>query len=118
MSNLTFLPGLYTNSGAVMLSAGSVTLDAQGNANAVFIFQVGSSLTTIGTTQVVLAGGAQAQNIFWQVGSSATLGTYSAFQGTILSLESITLDTGATVTGRALAINAAVTLDSNTVAAP
>ena len=118
MSGLTFTPGLYKTSSTVMLSAGNVTLDAQGDANAVFIFQVGSTLTTIGSTQVVLAGGAQAKNIFWQVGSSATLGTNSVFQGTIMALQSITLDTGATLHGRALARNAAVTLDSNTVDDP
>ncbi|HXM23937.1 MAG TPA: ice-binding family protein [Terriglobales bacterium] len=118
MSGLTFFPGLYKNSSTVMLSAGNVTLDAQGNANAVFIFQIGSTLTTIGSTQVVLAGGAQAKNVFWQVGSSATLGTNSIFEGTIMALQSITLDTGATLTGRALARNAAVTLDSNPVTAP
>jgi hypothetical protein len=118
MSGLTFTPGLYTTSSTVELSAGNVTLDAQGNANAVFIFQVGSALTTIGSTQVVLAGGAQAKNVFWQVSSSATLGTNSVFKGTIMSLQSITLDTGATLIGRALAINAAVTMDSNTITAP
>jgi len=118
MSGLTFAPGLYTTSSTVMLSAGNVTLDAQGDPNGVFIFQVGSTLTTIGSTQVVLAGGAQAQNVFWEVASSATLGTNSIFQGTILSLQSITLDTGATLIGRALARNAAVTLDSNTLTAP
>lgn len=118
LSGLTFTPGLYTNSSTVMLTAGNVTLDAQGNANAVFIFQIGSTLTTIGSTQVILAGGAQAKNVFWQVASSATLGTNSIFQGTILSLDSITLDTGATLIGRALARNGAVTMDSNTVTAP
>ncbi len=115
MSGLTFTPGLYKTSSTVMLSAGNVTLDAQGDPNAVFIFQVGSTLTTLGGTQVVLAGGAQAQNIFWQVGSSATLGTTSIFYGTIMSLQAVTLDTGATLHGRALARNAAVTLDTNTV---
>jgi len=118
MSGLTFTPGVYKTSSTVQLSAGNVTLDAQGNANAVFIFQVGSTLTTIGSTQVILAGGAQAKNIFWQVGSSATLGTYSVFRGTILALQSITLDTGASLQGRALARNGAVTLDSNAVTAP
>jgi hypothetical protein len=118
MSGLTFTAGLYKTSSTVMLSAGNVTLDAQGNANAVFIFQVGSTLTTLGSTQVILAGGAQAKNIFWQVGSSATLGTNSIFMGTIMALQSITLDTGATLTGRALARNAGVTLDTNTVTAP
>ena len=118
MSGLTFTPGVYKNSSTVMLSAGNVTLDAQGNPNAVFIFQIGSTLTTIGSTQVVLAGGAQAKNIFWQVGSSATLGTNSIFEGTIMALQSITLDTGASLQGRALARNAAVTLDSNTITDP
>jgi hypothetical protein len=118
MSGLTFAPGLYKTSSTVMLSAGNVTLDAQGNANAVFIFQVGSTLTTLGSTQVILAGGAQAKNVFWQVGSSATLGTNSIFKGTIMALQAITLDTGATLTGRALARNAAVTTDSNAVTAP
>ena len=118
MSGLTFTPGLYKNSSTVMLSAGNVTLDAQGNANAVFIFQVGSTLTTLGGTQVILAGGAQAKNVFWQVGSSATLGTTSIFEGTIMALTSITLDNGATLTGRALARNGAVTMDTNTVTAP
>jgi hypothetical protein len=118
MSGLTFTPGLYKTSSTVMLSAGNVTLDAQGNANAVFIFQIGSTLTTLGSTQVVLAGGAQSKNIFWQVGSSATLGTNSIFEGVIMSLQSITLDTGATLHGRALARNGAVTLDANTVDDP
>ena len=118
LSGLTFAPGLYTNSSTVMLSAGNFTLDAQGDPNAVFIFQIGSTLTTIAGTQVVLAGGAQAKNVFWQVSSSATLGTNSIFQGTILALQSITLDTGATLTGRALARNGAVALDSNAVTAP
>jgi hypothetical protein len=118
INGLTFTPGLYKSASSVLLSVGNVTLDAQGNANAVFIFQVGSTLTTIGSTQVILAGGAQAKNIFWQVGSSATLGTYSVFKGTIMALASITVNTGATLDGRALARNAAVTLDSNAITAP
>ena len=118
LSGLTFAPGLYTNSSTVMLSAGNFTLDAQGDPNAVFIFQIGSTLTTIAGTQVVLAGGTQAKNVFWQVSSSATLGTNSIFQGTILALQSITLDTGAALTGRALARNGAVALDSNVITAP
>jgi hypothetical protein len=118
LSGLTFAPGVYTNASTVMLSAGTVTLDAQGNQNAVFIFQIGSTLTTLGSTQIVLAGGAQAQNIFWQVGSSATLGTNSIFEGTILSFQNISHDTGAVLNGRALARNGAVTMDSNIVTAP
>jgi hypothetical protein len=118
LSGLTFTPGLYKTSSTVMLSAGNVTLDALGDVNAVFIFQVASTLTTIGSTQVVLAGGAQARNVYWQTGSSATLGTNSIFKGTIMALQSITLQTGATLQGRALARNGAVTLDSNPVTAP
>jgi Ice-binding-like/Bacterial Ig-like domain len=118
IDGLTFTPGLYKSASSVLLSVGNVTLDAQGNANAVFIFQVGSTLTTIGSTQVILAGGAQAKNIFWQIGSSATLGTYSVFKGTIMALASITVNTGATLDGRALARNAAVTLDTNAITAP
>jgi hypothetical protein len=118
MISSTFTPGVYSNSGAVGLSAGTVTLNAQGNPDAVFIFQIGSTLTTASGTQVVLANGAQAQNVFWQVGSSATLGSGSTFRGTILAYESVTLGTGATLQGRALASNAAVTLDDNTVTAP
>ncbi len=118
MSGLTFAPGVYTSSSTVELSAGSVTLDAQGDANAVFIFQVGSTITTLPGTQVILANNAQAKNVFWQTGSSATLGTNSIFEGTIMSLQSISLNTGATITGRALARNGAVTLESNIVTAP
>ena len=118
MSGLTFVPGLYKTSSTVKLSAGNVTLDAQGDVNAVFIFQVASTLTTIAGTQVVLAGGAQAKNVFWQTGSSATVGTNSIFKGTIMALQSITLKTGATLQGRALARNGAVTLDSNAINAP
>jgi hypothetical protein len=118
LSGLTFAPGLYTTASTVMLSSGNVTLDGGGDPNAVFIFQIASTLTTIGSTQVVLSGGTQAKNVFWQTGSSATLGTNSIFEGTILALKSIALDTGATLNGRALARNAAVTLEGNAVNAP
>jgi hypothetical protein len=118
LSGKTLTPGLYNNPMAVTLSSGNLTLDAQGNPNAVFIFQIGSTLITLGNTQVVLVGGALAKNVFWQVGSSATLGTNSVFEGTIMALQSITLNTGASLQGRALARTAAVTLDSNVVTAP
>jgi hypothetical protein len=109
---------LPKNATAVTLNSGTVTLDAQGNANAVFIFQIGSTLTTIGGTQVVLANGAQAKNVFWQIGSAATLGTNSIFKGTVIALQSVTLQTGANLVGRAIALNAAVTMDTNMVTAP
>lgn len=118
LSGLTLAPGVYKNSSTVMLSSGVLTLDASSNPNGTYIFQIGSTLTTLGSTQVVLAGGAQAANIFWQVSSSATLGTNSIFEGNILAFQSITLDTGATLNGRALARNGAVTLDDNAVNVP
>ncbi|MGV8133915.1 MAG: ice-binding family protein [Mangrovibacterium sp.] len=95
-----------------------LTLDAQGNANAVWIFQIGSTLTTSPATSIVLAGGAQAANIFWIVGTSATLGTTSVFYGNILADQSITINTGAVLNGRALTRIAAVTLDTSTVTKP
>ncbi|HVB51929.1 MAG TPA: ice-binding family protein [Acidimicrobiales bacterium] len=110
-------PGVYNSASSVLLT-GPLTLDAGGNPNAVFIFQVGSALTTATGSSVVLTGGAQAGCVFWQVGSSATLGTTTAFQGTILAVTSITLDTGATVQGGLLAQSGAVTLDANTVTVP
>jgi len=119
LSGLTLYPGLYTNSISVMLSAGNVTLDAQGDENAVFLFQMGSTLTTGTGTQVVLAGGAKPSNIYWQVGTSATLGTFSIFKGNILAQEAITMETGSTlVEGRALTQTAAVSLDSATITVP
>ena len=114
----TLTPGLYKSTSSLEISSGDLTLDAQGNANSVFIFQMASTLTTTAGRQVILSGGAKAANIVWQVGSSATLGTTSVFKGTILADQSITLTTGATLDGRALARIAAVTLDSNTVSAP
>ena len=114
----TLAPGLYKSTSSLEISSGDLTLDAQGDANAVFIFQMGSTLTTTSARQVILSGGAKAANIFWQVGSSATLGTTSVFKGNILALTSIALQTGATVEGLALARNGAVTLDSNTITIP
>jgi len=111
----TLTPGLYKSTSSLEISAGDLTLDGQGDANAVFIVQMGSTLTTTTGRQVILSGGAKAANIFWQVGSSATLGTTSVFKGNIMALTSITVTTGAAVQGRLLARNGAVTLDSNTI---
>jgi hypothetical protein len=111
----TLTPGLYKSTSTLAISSGDLTLDAQGDANAVFIFQMGSSFTSTIGRQIILAGGAKAANIFWQVGSSATLGTGSVFKGNILALASITVTTGAAVEGRLLARTAAVTLDANVV---
>lgn len=118
LSGLTLTPGLYTNSTSVMLSTGNLTLDAQGDENAVFILQMGSTLNTLPGTQVILSGGAQAANIFWSVGTSATLGTNSIFYGNILADQSISLNTGAVLYGRALTRIAAVTLQTNVVTKP
>src|SRR5437867_2265795 len=111
----TLTPGLYKSTSSLEISSGDLTLDAQGDANAVFIFQMASTLTTTSARQVILSGGARAANVFWQVGSSATLGTGSVFKGNILALASITVTTGAAVEGRLLARTAAVTLDSNII---
>ena len=113
----TLKPGVYNESSALLLN-GTLYLDAQGDPAAVFIFQIGSTLTTGSFSHVVLIGDAQACNVFWQVGSSATLGTNSNFKGTILALASITVTTNDTVTGRALAQTGAVTLDSDTITVP
>jgi hypothetical protein len=104
MGGLTFTPGLYTNSTSVLISGAgpnnNVTIDAQGDPSAVFIFQMGSTLTTATSSQVILAGGAKAGNVFWQVGTSATLGTTSIFKGNVLAVTSITANTGSAVEGR------------------
>jgi hypothetical protein len=118
ISGLTFSPGLYNNSTSVMHSSGNCTLDAKGNSNAVFIFQMGSTLTTNAATQIVLSGGAKATNVFWAVGTSATLGTNSIFKGTILAATAITMQTGAVLEGRVLAQAAAVSLDTNVITVP
>jgi len=89
-----------------------------GTSTDVWIFQAGSTLTTATGSSVVLTGGAQSCNVYWQVGSSATIGTGSAFKGTILALTSITVTTGVSIDGRVLARNGAVTLDTDTVVRP
>jgi hypothetical protein len=114
LSGQTLAPGLYKSTSTIAIT-GDLTLDGKGDPNAVFIFQVGSALTVATGGRVVLTNGATAANVYWQVGSSATLGTYSAFKGTIMAYASITITTGAKLDGRALAENAAVTLDTNTV---
>ena len=113
----TLAPGVYKAASALGLT-GTVTLDGHSDPNAVFIFQAGSTLTTASSSTVKLIGGAQACNVFWQVGSSATLGTETTFVGSILALTSVSLQTGTTVAGRVLARNGQVSLDKNTITRP
>ncbi len=110
----TLTPGVYCFSTSAQLT-GTLTLDAQGDPNALFLFKVGSSLTTASGSSVLLINSASSCGVFWQVGSSATLGTGTALAGSIVALTSITLNTGAGVTGRVLARNGAVTLDDSHV---
>ncbi len=110
----TLNPGVYTASSSIGLT-GTLTLDAHGDPNAVWIFQVGSTLTTASASKVLLVNGAAPCNVFWKIGSSATIGTNSTFVGNILALTSISATTGATIDGRALARNGSVTLDTNTI---
>jgi hypothetical protein len=126
LGGLTKTPGLYVNSSSVEISGTGanaiLTLDAQGDANAVFIFKMASTLT-IGTgTSIVLSGGAQAKNVYWQVGSSATLGTTSIFKGNILAAVTITVNNGAAVEGRLFAGSGggggSVTVQSSTITVP
>jgi len=117
LGGLTLLPGVYTFSSMAQLT-GTLTLNNLGNPNAVFVFQIGSTLTTASNSSVVFinSGGDAGDSVFWQVGSSAALGTTTSFAGNILALTSITLNTGANITcGRALARNGAVTMDTNHV---
>jgi len=114
LGGLTLVPSVYRFSTSAQLT-GTLTLDAQGNPNAVFIFQIGSTLTTASNARVLVINGGSNCNVFFQVGSSATLGTATQFNGNILALASITLNTGANLSGRALARNGAVTLDTNNV---
>jgi hypothetical protein len=114
LGGMKLTTGVYHFSSSAQLT-GTLTLDASGDPSALFVFQIGSTLTTASSSSVLVVNGAEDCNIFWQVGSSATLGTTTAFKGNIIALTSITLDTNATVSGRALARNAAVTMDSNQV---
>ena len=124
LGGLILGPGVYKFESSAQLT-GTLTLDGKGSTNPTFIFQIGSTITTASYSNVLLINGAGGCAVFWQVGSSATLGTYSNFQGTIMALASITATTGVTVGvgggangGRLLALNAAVTLDTNIVVPP
>jgi ice-binding like protein len=113
----TLAPGVYKAASAMQLT-GTVTLDGQDDPNAVFIFQAGSTLITASSSTVDLIRGARSCNVFWQVGSSATLGTDTTFVGTVMALTSATVQTRTTVDGRVLARNGQVSLDSNVITRP
>jgi hypothetical protein len=113
----TLTSGVYNATSSMALN-GVLILNGQNDPNSVWIFQAGSTLITGSSASVVFENGAQACNVFWQVTASATLGTSTDFAGTIIATQSVTLDTGATLEGRALAMNGAVTMDSNTITVP
>lgn len=117
LGGLILTPGVYCFDTSAQLT-GSLTLNAVGNADAVFIFKVGSTLTTASGSSVVMINDAQACHVFWQIGSSATFNTNTNFKGNTLALVSITLNTGTNIDGRVLARNGAVTLDTNNVTTP
>jgi hypothetical protein len=111
----TLAPGIYKSTSTLSIEGSDLTLNAGGDENAVWIFQIASTLTTTVGGNIVLAGGAKANNVYWQVGSSATLGSGTDFKGNILALVSITMNSGATIDGRLLARNGAVTFAGNNV---
>lgn len=116
LSGKTLGPGVYCfASSAAIDVVGTLTLDAKGDPNAFWIFQIGSTLTTPDGAAVTVIGGGSACNVFWQIGSSATIGKTNSFGGNLIAFESITVKTGSSIKGRALARNGAVTLDANSV---
>jgi hypothetical protein len=115
LGGLTLTPGVYFFSSSAQLT-GTLTLDFKGNPNADFVFQIGSTLTTASDSSVNAINGGAFNGVYWQVGSSATLGTSTVFAGNIIADQSITLNTTAKILcGRAFALNAAVTMDTNTL---
>src|SRR4029078_1115817 len=114
LGGLTLTSGVYCFSSSAQLT-GALTLNAQGNANATFIFLIGSSLTTASASSVLMINGGNPCGVAWKVGISAVLGSATSFMGNLLALTSISLNNGANITGRALARNGAVTLDTNNI---
>lgn len=115
LAGLTLVQGVYCVNAAASNLTGTLTLDAQGNPNAVWVFRMSSTLITSSGSTVSVINGGNACGVQWQVSSSATIGSGTTFVGNILALTSISLNTGANLTGRALARNGAVTLDTNTI---
>jgi hypothetical protein len=118
LGGLTLYPGIYSESGDLFIQSNNVTLDAQNNPNAVFIFQVAGYMEVFTNRQVILANGAQAVNIFWAVAGYCAVDSYASMEGIIMSYTSVTFGTGAVLTGRALAENGDVTLLTNTLTHP
>lgn len=114
----TLTPGLYKSTSSLAISSGDLTLSGGGNPNGVFIFQVASAFTTTSGRQVILTNGAEAGNVFWQIGSSATLGTTSVMMGTVMAHDSISMLTGSVLTGRAMAETGEVSLADSTITVP
>ncbi len=110
----TLTPGIYSYSSSAQLT-GNLVLNDGGDSNAVFIFKMASTLTTASYSTVSMSSGGKGRNVFWQIGSSATIGTYTTFIGNIIATASITMTTGSSTTGRLVALNGAVTLDNNNV---
>lgn len=108
-------PGLYVSSSSLEITVGDLTLDAGGDSNAIWVFQIGSSFTSAPGSRIILANGARGTNVFWQVGSSTTIGTKGEMAGNFLTEVSITAQNGASVDGRLLTQNGAVTLETNVV---
>jgi hypothetical protein len=117
LGNRTLTAGAYRFSSSAQLT-GQLTLNAQGDPNAQFVFMIGSTLTTASASSVVLTNGASPCNVYWQIGSSATLGSTTAFQGTLMALSSISLNNGVTVLGRMLARNDQVSLINDVLTRP
>ncbi len=117
IGGLTLAPGIYKSTSTLLIQSGDLTLDGQGDANSTWIFQIASAFTTVGGAggNVILTGGAQAKNVFWQTGSSATIGNNTSFNGTVLALTSITMGSNATAVGRMLARNGSVVLTSTNI---
>ncbi|HSI77160.1 MAG TPA: Ig-like domain-containing protein [Lunatimonas sp.] len=113
----TLAPGIYKSNSTLLIQAGDLTLDAQGDPNAVWIFQIAAGFTTVGGAggNIILSGGAQAKNIFWQVGSSATIGDNTIFKGNVLAYTSITMNSEAKIEGRMLVLNGAVVMTNTNI---
>jgi len=116
LAGLTLVPGLYKFTGTALITGADVTLT--GGPNDVWIFQIAADLEVGNSVHVILAGGAQARNIFWQVGTSATIGTFAEFKGTIIASQAITINTTSAMDGRALAFSAGITFNGNVGALP